>query len=71
MENDSTKIKFTGANGILLLVNGKDTRFRPELVQMMREMQALFSEDFWDYTIIGGQSLLLQVPYSILLYYPE
>jgi len=42
-----------GANAIVLLINGDNERFDISLQQMMREMQALFGEQFWMYTIIG------------------
>jgi len=42
-----------GANAIVLLINGDEERFDESLQQMMREMQALFGEDFWNFTIIG------------------
>ena len=42
-----------GANAIVLLINGENERFDASLQQMMREMQALFGESFWLYTIIG------------------
>merc|ERR1712110_1143500 len=42
-----------GANAILLLVNGQQQRFNPSIQQMLREMQALFGDDFWQYTMVG------------------
>merc|ERR1719495_868681 len=42
-----------GANAILLLVNGQQQRFNAAIQQMLREMQALFGEEFWKYTMIG------------------
>jgi len=42
-----------GANAIILLINGEEERFDASLQQMIREMQALFGEDFWRNTIIG------------------
>ena len=42
-----------GANAIVLLINGDEERFDESLQQMMREMQALFCEEFWKFTIIG------------------
>merc|ERR1711915_699062 len=42
-----------GANAMVLLINGENERFDGSLQQMMREMQALFGEEFWKFTIIG------------------
>jgi len=42
-----------GTNGIMLLINGAETRFDASLQQMLRELQALFGEDFWKYTMVG------------------
>jgi len=42
-----------GANAMVLLINGQDERFDASMQQMIREMQALFGEDFWLHTIIG------------------
>merc|ERR1719495_1402402 len=42
-----------GANAIVLLVNGQDQRVNAAIQQMLREMQALFGEDFWNYTMLG------------------
>merc|ERR1712131_440250 len=42
-----------GTNGIMLLINGQNRRFDASLQQMIREMQALFGEDFWKFTLIG------------------
>ena len=50
---DVLKNTVEGANAIVLLVNGEEERFDASLQQMMREMQALFGEDFWSFTIIG------------------
>ena len=50
---DVLKNVIEGCNGIVLLINGEEERFDASLQQMMREMQALFGEDFWNYTIIG------------------
>ena len=41
-----------GANAMILLINGEEERLDSSLQQMMREMQALFGEDFWRHTII-------------------
>ena len=41
-----------GANAMILLINGEEERFDSSLQQMMREMQALFGEDFWRHTVI-------------------
>jgi len=50
---DVLKNVIEGCNGIVLLINGEEERFDASLQQMMREMQALFGEDFWRFTIIG------------------
>ena len=50
---DVLKNVIKGANGLVLLINGEEERFDASLQQMMREMQALFGEEFWRYTIIG------------------
>ena len=42
-----------GCNGIVLLINGEEKRFDASLQHMMREMQAIFSDEFWKYTFIG------------------
>merc|ERR1711892_70523 len=42
-----------GANALILLLNGEDERFNSSFQQMLREMQALFGEEFWLNTIIG------------------
>ena len=42
-----------GANAMVLLINGQDERFDASMQQMIREMQALFGEDFWLHTVIG------------------
>jgi len=42
-----------GANALVLLLNGEDERFDSSFQQMLREMQALFGEEFWLNTIIG------------------
>merc|ERR1711892_20660 len=42
-----------GANALVLLLNGEDERFNSSFQQMLREMQALFGEEFWLNTIIG------------------
>ena len=41
------------ANGFLLLFNGQSERFDIKAQQMIREMEALFGEAFWDYTVLG------------------
>ena len=41
------------ANTIMLLINGEETRLDSSLQQMLREMQALFGESFWQHSIIG------------------
>merc|ERR1719495_925340 len=41
------------ANALVLLLSGEQQRFNSALQQMIREMQALFSERFWDNAIIG------------------
>ena len=43
----------SGANSLVILINGQEQRFDGALQQMLREMQALFGEDFWLWTIIG------------------
>ena len=50
---DVLKNVIKGANGLVLLVNREKERFDASLQQMIREMQALFGEEFWRYTIIG------------------
>ena len=50
---DVLKNTVEGTNGIILLINGEEERFDASLQQMMREMQALFGEEFWSSTIIG------------------
>lgn len=50
---DVLKNTVEGTNGIILLINGEEERFDASLQQMMREMQALFGEDFWRFTVIG------------------
>ena len=50
---DVLKHTIEGCNGIVLLINGEEERFDASLQQMMREMQALFGEDFWRFTTIG------------------
>ena len=35
-----------GANAMVFLINGQDERFDASMQQMIREMQALFGEDF-------------------------
>ena len=47
------KNSIQSANALVLLINGEEERFDSSLQQMMREMQALFGEEFWNYTIIG------------------
>ena len=42
-----------GANAMVFLINGQDERFDASMQQMIREMQALFGEDFWLHTVIG------------------
>merc|ERR1719495_1318708 len=42
-----------GANVLVLLINSQQQRFSPALQQMIREMQALFGENFWTHTVIG------------------
>ena len=41
------------ANTLMLLIKGDQTRFNTALQQMLREMQALFGELFWNNAIIG------------------
>ena len=41
------------ANALVLLINSEQQRFSAALQQMIREMQALFGELFWQNTIIG------------------
>ena len=43
---DVLKNNIEGCNGIVLLINGEEERFDASLQQMIREMQALFGEDF-------------------------
>ena len=50
---DVLKDTVEGANAIIILRNGDDIRFDAALQQMIREMQALFGEDFWRVTILG------------------
>ena len=50
---DVLKNTIEGANAIVLLINGEEERFDASLQQMIREMQALFGEQFWQFTIIG------------------
>jgi len=50
---DVLKNTIKGANAIVLLRNGMEPRFDASLQQMIREMQALFGEDFWEFTLIG------------------
>ena len=42
-----------GCNNIVLLINGEEKRFDASLQHMVREMQDIFSDEFWKYTIIG------------------
>merc|ERR1712212_7409 len=42
-----------GANAMVFLINGQDERFDASMQQMIREMQALFGEEFWLHTVIG------------------
>ena len=42
-----------GANSLVILINGQEQRFDGALQQMLREMQALFGEEFWLWTTIG------------------
>jgi len=37
----------------VILINGQEQRFDGALQQMLREMQALFGEEFWLWTTIG------------------
>ena len=48
---DVLKNTIEGANAIVLLINGEEERFDASLQQMIREMQALFGEQFWQFTI--------------------
>merc|ERR1719495_2883761 len=41
------------ANTLVLLISGEQQRFNSALQQMIREMEALFGETFWDNAIIG------------------
>ena len=41
-----------GANAMVFLINGQDERFDASMQQMIREMQALFGEEFWLHTVI-------------------
>ena len=41
------------ANGFVLLFNGQSERFDAKAQQMIREMQALFGNGFWDHVILG------------------
>merc|ERR1719495_1920265 len=41
------------ANALVLLLSGEQQRFNSALQQMIREMEALFGETFWDNAIIG------------------
>ena len=47
------KDKVKGANALMLLMNGQDERFDASFQQMVREMQAMFGNTMWEYTIIG------------------
>ena len=42
-----------GANALMLLINSEQQRFNTALQQMVREMQALFGDIFWQNAIIG------------------
>jgi len=46
-------VNIRSANALILLVNGEKERFDLALMLMMRQMQALFGEKFWRYTLIG------------------
>jgi len=41
------------ANTLLILVNGEEERFDFSFQQMLREMQALFGESFWNNALVG------------------
>ena len=41
------------ANGFILLFNGQSERFDAKAQQMIREMQALFGNGFWDHVVLG------------------
>ena len=41
------------ANGFVLLFNGQSERFDAKAQQMIREMQALFGNGFWDHVVLG------------------
>ena len=41
------------ANGFVLLFNGQSERFDTKAQQMIREMEALFGQGFWNHVILG------------------
>ena len=41
------------ANGFVLLFNGQSERFDAKAQQMIREMEALFGNGFWDHVVLG------------------
>merc|ERR1719495_575691 len=50
---DTLKNAVKEANALVLLISGEQQRFNSALQQMIREMEALFGETFWDNAIIG------------------
>ena len=50
---DTLKNDVKDANALVLLISGDQRRFNAPLQQMIREMEALFGQRFWDNTIIG------------------
>merc|ERR1712212_822773 len=50
---DTLKNAVKEANALVLLISGEQQRFNSALQQMIREMEALFGERFWDNAIIG------------------
>ena len=50
---DALKDIIKTANGFVLLFNGQSERFDAKAQQMIREMEALFGNGFWDHVVLG------------------
>ena len=50
---DTLKNVLKSTNGFLLLFKGDDVRFDDKTTQMIRELEALFGNGFWDHVTIG------------------